>query len=158
MTFWNRMWALDAKLRRFIGLYLVTPLFVLSIPVGLGILWQSSLDYRRLEQHQVATVAVVQSIAQTGGRQNRNAVTATFKAADGRTYVSKALYGIEGSKHVRPGMSLGVVYENGRPTNNAPTLSYAQAQVREMQVVLALLAILAAVLTWVYWRDYAELI
>ena len=52
----------------------------------------------------------------------------------------------------------GVIYERGRPTNNAPTLSYAQGQMSEVKVFLGIIAVVAAFLVLNYWRDYAALI
>lgn len=120
MAFWSKMWQLDAKIRRLVGLFILTPFCLLALPAGVFVLWQSTGDCLRLERQHIATRAVVQTVSQTGGRLNRHAVTAIFRAEDGKSYVSKATYGIEGSKHVRPRMSLGVIYEWGNPSNNAP--------------------------------------
>lgn len=158
MTFWRNMMDLDGRLRRFVGLFVVTPLLGLSIPVGVYILMRSSADHRGLEQRQMRTLAVIQKIAETGGRRSRNAVTSTFQAADGQTYVSKALYGIEGSKHLRPGMKLGVIYERDRPSNNAPTLAYAEGRVRDAQIFLAIMSALFALFAWIYRKDYAAML
>lgn len=157
MTFWSKMWQLDAKIRRFVGIFIVTPFCLLALPGGLFVLCRSTADYLRLEQQHLSTTAVVQSASQTGGRHNRNAVMATFKAEDGKSYVSKALYGIEGSKHVRQGMLLGVIYERGNPSNNAPSLAYAQGQIRDVQIFLGIMAALATVLVLVFRYDYVAL-
>ena len=157
MMLWTKLIELDGRLRRFVALYIFIPLAALSVPVGLCVLLQSSRDYHRLAEAPVHTLAVIQSIAETGGRHNRNAVTSTFKAADGRTYVSKALYGIEGSRHLRPGMKLGVVYERDLPSNNAPTLAYAQAQTRDAMVFIAIMSGIFILLAWIYRQDYAAM-
>ncbi len=157
MTFWKKLIAFDGRLRRFSSLFIVTPFCLLALPIGLFLLVQSYSDYRRLEQNQMHTTAVIQKIEETGGRQKRNAVTSTFKAQDGNTYVSKALYGIEGSKHLRAGMKLGVVYERARPSNNAPTLAYARHQIYEVKIYLGFFAALSALLLLINWKDYASL-
>jgi hypothetical protein len=158
MSFWSEMWRLDAKIRWFLGAYLVTPCCVLSIPAGVFVLWQSTAEYRGLEQHHETTNAIVHSISQTGGRNNRNAVTAIFVANDGKPYVSKALYSIEGSKHVRPGMSLQVIYERGRPSHNAPSLAYARRQVRDVQTFLGIMAVVGAILAFAFRNEYASIV
>jgi len=153
---WSKWMQIDGKMRRWSAMFLATPFFVLAVPTLVYLLTLATLDYRRLEQAQVHTVAVIQKVAETGGRHNRNAVTSTFQA-EGKTVTSKAYYAVAGSKHLQPGMRLGVVYERGRPENNAPTLAYAQNDIWQMKMFLALAVVLSTVLLFAFRKDYAAL-
>ena len=120
MSIWSRLVQLDVKMRQTMAVYLIIPLFGLAIPVGLFLLGQSYLAYLALAERGVQAIATIQTVAETGGRHNRNAVTSTFRAADGRDYTTRALYALDGSRHLRPGMRMGVVYQHDLPSNNAP--------------------------------------
>jgi hypothetical protein len=158
MSLWSKLIQLDVKMRQVLAVYLIIPLFGLAIPVGLFLLGQSYLAYQALADRGAQTVATIQSVAETGGRHNRNAVTATFRAADGRDYTSKALYAIEGSRHLRPGMRIGVLYQSDRPSNNAPTLAYAKGELRSIGFFVALASVFFSLLAWVYRERYRDLL
>lgn len=157
MKIWSTLIAYDMNLRKVMAVYLLTPLFALAVPVGLWVFAQSYSAYLALADRGVQTLATIQKIAETGGRANRNAVTSTFTAADGRTYESKALYAIDGSRHLRPGMKLGVIYQRDLPSNNAPTLSYAKAQLRSIVFFVVLMSGLFSLLAWVYRDKYSSI-
>ena len=117
---------LDVKMRQAMAVYLIIPLFGLAIPVSLFVLGQSYVAYRSLADRGVQAIATIQTVAETGGRHNRNAVTSTFRAADGRDYKSKAFYALDGSRHLRPGMRMGVVYQHDPAVQQRPVARLRQ--------------------------------
>ena len=137
MSLWSKLVQLDVKMRQAMAVYLIIPLFGLAIPVSLFVLGQSYVAYRSLADRGVQAIATIQTVAETGGRHNRNAVTSTFRAADGRDYTSKAFYALDGSRHLRPGMRMGVVYQHDLPSNNAPSLDYAKGELRSDRLLRA---------------------
>jgi len=157
MSFWSRLQKIDKDLKKLLAVYLVTPFFGLSIPFGLHALAQSYSAYLALADRGVQTIATIQKVAETGGRQNRNAVTSTFRAADGRDYTSTALYALNGSRHLRPGMRIGVIYQRDLPSNNAPSLTYARHQIKDIVFFLAVATIGFFLLAWIYRQEYAGL-
>ncbi len=157
MSLWSRLIQLDIKMRQAIAVYLIIPLFGLAIPVSLFVLGQSYLSYLSLADRGVQALATIQTVAETGGRHNRNAVTSTFRAADGRDYMSKAFYALEGSRHLRPGMRLGVVYQHDLPSNNAPSLGYAKGELRTIGFFTILAFVLFPLLAWIYRGEYAAI-
>ena len=157
MSFWSRLQKIDKNLKKLLAVYLVIPIFGLSIPFSLNFLAQSYSAYVALADRGVQTVATVQKVAETGGRQNRNAVTATFRAADRRDYTSTALYALDGSRHLQPGMKIGVIYQRDLPSNNAPSLAYARQEIKEIVFFLAVATIGFFLLAWIYRQEYAGL-
>ena len=147
----------DTDLRRVMAVYLIIPLFTLAIPVGLWTLAQSYDAYRALADHGVQTAASIQSVTETGGRVRRNAVTAAFVATDGRTYVAKVLYALDSSRHLRPGMRIGVIYQRDLPSNNAPSLAYARGELRSIVFFIVLMSGLSSLLAWIYRDEYASI-
>ena len=75
MSLWSRLVQLDVKMRQAMAVYLIIPLFGLAIPVSLFVLGQSYVAYRSLADRGVQAIATIQTVAETGGRHNRNAVT-----------------------------------------------------------------------------------
>jgi hypothetical protein len=147
----------DTDLRRAMAVYLIIPLFTLALPAGLWTLAQSYDAYRALADRGVQTGASIQSVTETTGRARRNAVTSTFVATDGRTYVSKALYGYDSSRHLRPGMRIGVIYQRDLPANNAPSLTYAQGELRSIVFFIVVMGGLTSLLAWIYRDAYASI-
>jgi hypothetical protein len=158
MSLWSKLIQLDVKMRQALAVYLIIPLFGLAIPVGLFFLGQSYLAYLALADRGVQALATIQSVSETGGRSNRNAVTATFRAGDGRDYTSKALYAIEGSRHLRPGMRIGVLYQSDLPSNNAPSLAYAKGELRNIGFFVVLAGVFFPLLAWIYRERYRALL
>ena len=158
MSLWSKLIQLDVKMRQAIAVYLIIPLFGLAIPVSLFVLGQSYVAYRSLADRGVQTIATIQTVAETGGRHNRNAVTSTFRAADGRDYTSKAFYALDGSRHLRPGMRMGVVYQHDLPSNNAPSLGYAKGELRSVGFFVLLASVMFSVLAWIYRGEYAAML
>ena len=157
MSFWSRLQKIDTDLKKLMAVYLVIPLFGLGIPFGAYVLLQSYSAYLALADRGVQAVAIIQTVAETGGRQNRNAVTSKFTAADGRIYASKALYTLEGSRHLRPGMRISVLYQRDLPSNNAPSLAYVRHDLGGVAFFLAVVTIGFSLLAWIYRREYAGL-
>jgi len=157
MSFWSRLQKIDTDLKKLLAVYLFVPFFGLAIPFGVYVLAQSYSAYLALADRGVQTVAIVQKVAETGGRQNRNAVTSTFRAADGRDYTSTALYALDGSRHLRPGMRIGVIYQRDLPSNNAPSLAYAGREIKGIVFFLAVATIGFFLLAWIYRQTYAGL-
>jgi len=157
MSIWSRLVQLDVKMRQAMAVYLIIPLFGLAIPVGLFLLGQSYLAYLALAERGVQAIATIQTVAETGGRHNRNAVTSTFRAADGRDYTTKALYALDGSRHLRPGVRMGVVYQHDLPSNNAPSLGYAKGELRGIGFFVLVVSVLFSVLAWIYRGEYAAM-
>ena len=157
MSFWSRLQKIDMDLKKLMAVYLVIPFFGLAIPFGLYALVQSYSSYLALADRGVQTVATIQKVAETGGRKKRNAVTSTFRAADGRDYTSKAVYAHEGSRHLRPGMRIGVVYQRDLPSNNAPSLAYVRHDLGGIVSFLAIVTLGFSLLAWTYRQEYAGL-
>jgi len=157
MSVWSRLQKIDTDLKKLLAVYLVIPLFGLAIPFGLYVLAQSYSAYLALADRSVQTVATIRKVAETGGRQKRNAVTSTFRAADGRDYTSKAVYALDGSRHLRPGMKIGVIYQRDLPSNNAPSLAYARHELGGIVSFLAIITMGFSLLAWTYRRQYAGL-
>ena len=154
MKLWSTLIRFDVNLRKVMAVYIFIPLFAVALPVVLWNLAQSYSAYLALADRGVQTVASIQKIAETGGRANRNAVTSSFTAADGRTYESKALYAIGGSRHLRPGMKLGVIYQRDLPSNNAPSLAYAKGELRSNVFFVTFMSCLFSLLAWIYRDAY----